>query len=156
MFGIDRRIWPIWHRYADALTNVCVAVLIPMTCHSQVLIGQSWVLIETLSNGVSFSFCCLARNSYSPFTRYNRLSNQLSDGFDNWLYRVYKHSTGCQTCLTTGCIVYTASCQSGFTTQFDNQLNEQWLFVQHGCQTVNQLDVCLYDTAVVKPVVEPV
>jgi len=31
------------------------------------------------------------------------------------LYRVYKHSTGCQTRLTTGlttgCIVYTASCQ---------------------------------------------
>jgi len=47
-------------------------------------------------------------------------------------------TTGCQTCLTTGlknsCIVYTAGCQSGCTTRFDNRLNEQ-LFVQHGCQT---------------------
>ena len=69
------------------------------------------------------------------YTRYNRLSNQ----FDNQLYRVYKHSTGCQTrlttILTTGCIVYTAGCQTGCTAWFDNRLNEQWLFVQHGCQT---------------------
>ena len=34
----------------------------------------------------------------TPFTRYNGLSNQ----FDNRLYRVNKHSTGCQTGLTTG------------------------------------------------------
>jgi len=32
-------------------------------------------------------------------------------------------------------IVYTASCQSGCTTQFDNRLNEQWVCIQHGCQT---------------------
>ena len=47
--------------------------------------------------------------------------------FDNLLYRVYKHSTGCQTHLTTGltndCIVYTAGC----TTRFNNRLNVQWL-----------------------------
>jgi len=51
----------------------------------------------------------------APFTRYNRL------------YRVYKHSTGCQTRLTTGlttgCIVYTAGCQPGCTTRFDNRLD---------------------------------
>jgi len=43
--------------------------------------------------------------------------------------------------MTTGCIVYAAGC----TTRFDNRLNEQWLFVQHGCQTGfnNRLDVCL-------------
>jgi len=50
------------------------------------------------------------------YTRYNRLSNRLSNRFDNRLYHVYKHSTGCQTRLitglTTGCIVYTASCQT--------------------------------------------
>jgi len=70
------------------------------------------------------------------------------------LYLVYKHSTGCQTRLTTGltigcivyaascqtgltigCIVHTAGCQSGCTIRFDNRLNEQWLFVQHGCQS---------------------
>ena len=48
---------------------------------------------------------------------------------------VVKHSTGCQTRLTTGCIVYTARCQTSCTTRFDNRLNEQRLFVQHGCQT---------------------
>ena len=88
-------------------------------------------------------------------TRYNRLSNplsnRLSNRFDNGLYRLYKHSAGCQTLLTTGltkgCIVYTAVCQTGFTTRFDNRLNEQ-LFVQHGCQPFdNRLDVCLHDTA---------
>ena len=50
--------------------------------------------------------------------------------FDNRLYRVCKHSTGCQTRLTagltTGCIVYTAGCQTGCqagcTTRFDNGL----------------------------------
>ena len=61
------------------------------------------------------------------YTRYNRL------------YRVYKHSMGRQTHLTTGltngCIVYTAGCQTGCTTRFDNRLNEQWLLVQHGCST---------------------
>ena len=73
------------------------------------------------------------------YTRYNRLSNRLSNRFDNRLYRVYKHSTDCQTRLTTGltngCIVYTAGCQTGCTTRFDNRLNEQPLFIQHGCQT---------------------
>ena len=73
--------------------------------------------------------------SKAPFTRYNLLSNR----FENRLYHVYKHSTGCQTHLTTGlttgCIVYTARCQTGCTTRFNNRLNEHWLFLQHGCQT---------------------
>ena len=59
--------------------------------------------------------------SEAPFTRYNLLSNRLSNRFDNRLYRVYKHSTGCQTRLTTGltngCIVYTAGC---LTTRYMN------------------------------------
>jgi len=41
---------------------------------------------------------------------YNLLSNRLSNPIDNRLYRVYKHST---TGLTTGCVVYTAGCQTG-------------------------------------------
>jgi len=104
------------------------------------------------------------------YTRYNRLStplsNRLSNRFNNRLYRVYRHSTGCQTCLTTaltnGCIVYTDGCQTGF----DNQLNEQWLFVQHGCQTGRQTRLTTGLTTgwmfvytiqpVVKPVVQPV
>ena len=71
----------------------------------------------------------------APFTRYNLLSNQI----DNRLNVCIHDTTGCQTGLTagltTGCIVYTAGCQTGCTTRFDNRLNEQWLFVQHGCQT---------------------
>jgi len=67
----------------------------------------------------------------TPFTRYNGLSNQ----FDNRLYRVNKHSTGCQTGLTTGlttgCIHDIAVCQTGFTTtltarfhnRFENRLH---------------------------------
>jgi len=76
--------------------------------------------------------------------------NRLSNRFDNRLYRVYKHSTGCQTRLTTtgltnGCIVYTAGCQTGCTTGLttvlneqcvcSTRLNDQCLFVQDGCQT---------------------
>jgi len=48
-------------------------------------------------------------------------------------------TTCCQTRLTTGCIVYTAGCQTACTTRFDNRLNEQWLFIQHGCQTGCQM-----------------
>jgi len=90
----------------------------------------------------------------APFTQYNLLSNRL--------YRVYKHSTG----LTTGCIVYTAGCQTGCTSRYDNRLNEQWLFVQHDCQTGCQTGLTTGLTTgwmfvytiqpVVKPVVQPV
>jgi len=44
---------------------------------------------------------------------FNRLSNLFDNWFGNRLYCVY----------------------SRLSNQFDNQLNEQWLFVQHGCQT---------------------
>jgi len=54
------------------------------------------------------------------YTRYNRLSNR----FDNRLYRVYKHSAGCQTRLTSGCIVYTAGCQTGLYNRFDNRVQQ--------------------------------
>ena len=98
---------------------------------------------------------------------------RLSNWFDNWLYRVYKHSTGCQTCLTTGltngCIVYTAGCQTGCTAHFDNWWNEQlppspltgWtnsLFLQHGCQTRLTTGCIVYRNIqlVVKPVWLPV
>ena len=91
----------------------------------------------------------------APFTRYSLLLNRLSVWFDNWLYRVYKYSTGCQirltTSLTTGCIVYTAGCQTRCTTRFDNQLNKQWLFVQHGWTNSG----CSFNP-VVKPVWQPV
>ena len=81
---------------------------------------------------------------------------------DNRVYRVYKHSTGCQTRLTTGltngCIVYTAGCQAGCTTRFDNQLNEQLLFVQHGCQTglATSMTTGWMFVYTIQPVVKPV
>ena len=76
-------------------------------------------------------FCLERYNNNTPFTRYNRLSTQLYSRFDNRLYRVNKHQTGCQT---------------GMTTSLTNVLNEQPLFVQHGCQTglYNPFDNRLY------------
>jgi len=59
--------------------------------------------------------------SKAPFTRYNLLSNRLSNGFDNRVNVCMNDTTGCQT-----------RSQTGYTTRFDNRLNEQ-LFVQHGC-----------------------
>jgi len=50
----------------------------------------------------------------TAFTRYNRLSNRLYNLFDNRLYRVNKHPTGCQT-----------GCQTGLTTGVTAVLNEQ-------------------------------
>ena len=73
----------------------------------------------------------------------NRLNVCIHDTTGCQLYRVYKHSNGCQT-----------SC----TTQFDNRLNEQWLFIQHGCQTGLTTGWMFVYTIqlVVKPVVQPV
>jgi len=119
----------------------------------------------------------------APFTQYNLLSNWLSNRFDKRLYHVYEHSTGCQTHLTTG---WTNSCsfnavvklglrtllneqwlfvqhscqtgcQTGCTTRFDNRLNEQ-LFVQHGCQTglTTGLTTGWMFVYTVQPVVKPV
>jgi len=83
----------------------------------------------------------------APFTRCNLLSNR----FDNWLYRVYKHSTGCQTrfdkpvvqpSLTTcwrnsGCSFNTVVLSNPFDNGFDNRLYRVY---EHstGCQLVWQ------------------
>ena len=45
--------------------------------------------------------------SKAPFTRYNLLLNRLSERFDNRLNVCTHDTTGCETGLTTGCIVYT-------------------------------------------------
>ena len=50
-------------------------------------------------------------------------------------------------------IVYTAGCHTGCTTRFDNRLNEQWLFVQHGCQT-GFTTGCMF-VYTIQPVVQP-
>jgi len=45
----------------------------------------------------------MTEGSRTPFTRYSRLSNRLSNGFDNRLNVCIHDTTGCQTTgLTTG------------------------------------------------------
>ena len=60
--------------------------------------------------------------SLSPVYTIQPVVKPVVNRIDNRLYRVYKHSTGCQTRLTTGLtngyIVYTAGCQTGCTTGF--------------------------------------
>jgi len=86
----------------------------------------------------------------APFTRYNLLSNQFDNRVNVCIHDTTGCQTRCQTGLTIGCIVYIAGCQTGCTTQFDNRLNEQWLFVQHGWTNSG----CSFNTDV-KPVVNP-
>ena len=69
---------------------------------------------------------------YTPFTRYNRLSKRLYNRFDNRLYRINKHPTGCQTGCQTGdnrvertAAVRSTGCQTALYTpynRFDNRL----------------------------------
>jgi len=98
--------------------------------------------------------------TYTPFARYNRLSNRLYNRFENQLYGVNRHPTGfCQT-----------GCQAGFTNRLDvclhdtaavklvvtlttgltTMLNEQPMFVQPvvkpGC-TTGLTTGCTQDTA---------
>jgi len=79
---------------------------------------------------------------YTPFTRYNRLSNQLYNRFDNRLYRVNKHPTSCQT-----------GCQPGLCNRFDNRIDNRF---DNGLYTrdrrlsnrlYNRLNVCIHDTS---------
>ena len=122
---------------------------------SKELLNRDWLVGEDLFYFIVFLFiyllshypplygnetpimcCCAVKNLLAhfntPFTRYNRLSNRrLYNRFDNRLYRVNKHPTGCQTGLTT-------------------VLNEQPLFVQPiiklGC-TTGLTTGCIHDTA---------
>ena len=75
------------------------------------------------NSGCGYKSICKA-----PFTRYNLLSNRI----DNRVNVCIHDATGCHIGLTTGCIMYTADCQTGCTTRFGNRLNEQWLFVEQG------------------------
>jgi len=78
--------------------------------------------------------------TYTPFTRYNRLSSRLYKRFDNRLYRVNKHPTGCQTGLTTGLtndnrVEWTATVHStGCQARFDKSV-ERAAVRSTDCQT---------------------
>ena len=57
-----------------------------------------------------------------PFARYNRLSNPLSNRFENRLYRVYKHSTVVwQTAVSCIQPVVKPGCTTGLTTVLNEQ-----------------------------------
>jgi len=133
-------VWKTW----DGRTMLTALETVDVPQRNSRKIGQVWDKV--------YADFGRYRIPLSPVYRYNRLSNPLSNRlpnrFDNRLYRVYKHSTGCQARLTTGltngCIVYTAGCQSviqhGLTTGLTNS----------GCSFNNmvvKLDVCLHDTA---------
>ena len=75
--------------------------------------------------------CCLTclAVSLNPVYTIQPVVNAVVQRFDNRLYRVNKHPTGCQ-----------SGCQTGLTTGLTTVLNEQQLFVQPvvkpGCTTV--------------------
>jgi len=94
------------------------------------------------------------------YTRYSRLSNRLSNWFDNRLNVCIDDTTGCQTGLTTGlatgCIVYTniqpavkpvwqpvwqqvVSCKRGFSKRFACQLQCSTAAQQLQCCTKNRI-----------------
>jgi len=100
------------------------------------------------------SFILLCAHPKAPFTRYNLLSNR----FDNQLNVCIHDTTGRQTSLTTGCIVYTniqpvVKRQTRLTTGLTTGLTNGCIVYTAGCQTGcttrfdNRLDVCLHDTA---------
>jgi len=64
--------------------------------------------------------------TYTPFTRYNRLSNRLSNRFDNRLYTRYSRydTAGCQTGLKPVECLYTQynRLSNRFDSRFDNRL----------------------------------
>ena len=88
-----------------------------------------------------------------------------------FVYTIQPWYNGCQTALTTdlttSCIVYTAGCQTGCTTRFDNRVeqtavpstwlsNRVWQLVERTLAVRstrllnrfdNRLDVCLHDAA---------
>jgi len=66
---------------------------------------QNWTHTQTHKHPRRWLWSPAIHILNTPFTRYNRLWNRLYNRFDIRLYRVNKHPTGCQTGLTTVCIV---------------------------------------------------
>jgi len=82
-------------------------------------------------------------HSDTPFTRYNWLLNRLYSRFDNRLYHVNKHPTGCQTGLynrfnsrlyTRYSRYQTSRLSNQLSNGFDNRLNV-CIHDKTGCQT---------------------
>ena len=111
------------------------------------------------TQSVGFTEQGIVATFYTPFTRYNRLSNRFDNRLTVCLHDKATCQTGCQsglttgmttvlneqlflqqvvtpgciTDLTTGCIHDTAGCQTGFTTarlyRVNGALQAQWIIV---------------------------
>jgi len=99
-------VWTITVHHFQAAHST-PAALTPPTAHcTRPVVKQGTVACDVGHHAI-LSLHCHFLLPYTPFTQYNRLSNQ----FDNWLYRVNKHPTGCQ-----------SGCQTGLYNRFDNRL----------------------------------
>jgi len=116
------RLRPVVIGWAGLCRSLWLYTLVPWTAvahplRSQAQLSSLWALVW--------------RDSDTPFTRYNQLSDQLYHRFDNRLYRVNEHPTGnrlythyshLSTRLSNGfdnrlnvCIHDTTGCQTGLT-----------------------------------------
>ena len=111
-------------------------------CHITVATGHiadvaSWSVRNAFLSPV-YTIQPVVKPVWEPVVSCIHTSNQLSNPFD-----IFDHQ------LTSGSILYTAGCQTGCTTQFDNRLNEQQLFVHHGWRnsgcSFNRLSTGLYN-----------
>jgi len=163
-----------WKRY-DGQGHVLFTIFfIRTSVRKHIAFLLLWFRTNTSKFIRTNSFILLCVHPKAPFTWHNLLSNR----FDNQLNVCMHDTTGRQTSLTTGCIVYrniqlvikpvwqpgcltrlttgwtngcivyTAGCQTGCTTRFDNRLVER---TATGCsvavRSTLRLDVCLHDTA---------
>jgi len=105
-------------------------------------------VVSCLQAGCQTSCTTRFDNQLNMAVRWTRLSNRLYNRFHNRLYQVNKHPPGCQTALTTDCIVHTS--------RLSHQLyNPVWQSLEHGCSfntVVNRLHNRLYHVNGVLPV----
>ena len=107
----------IWRNYVTVILcmlmiALCLVCMVDVCCSGESCKGSR--VQSQVCSGRMFSSTV---ESHAPFTRYNLLSNRVVS------------------CIQTFKRLSNRVCQTGCTTRFDNRLNEQWLFVQHGCQT---------------------
>ena len=123
-FQLSYRNWMTSQGHRQSLTYTVKVVVSRKRCKTETLLLQT---------------------TKAPLTRYNLLSNRLPNRFDNRLYRVYKHSTGCQTRLTTD-----------LTNRSDNLLNEQCCSFNAVVKRVVGLTTGWMFVYTIQPAVKPV
>jgi len=116
---------PLWGVYISHFDQISVkmsvlGLLHPNHCTDR---GEIWPLLHAKFHPNRCNVSPLwGEKPQAPFTRYNRLSNRFDNRFDNRLYRVYKHSTDCQTRLTTGLTKQLYRVYSWLSNRLYNQL----------------------------------